>query len=96
MRRDPTAIGTSRPKAAAEARGNSRESRQSLFQRSERRTAAPGRARWAVGERTPPGRTGGHDRVAPLARGGVPGRLVANPGLKDGPETMTKEVRDED
>jgi hypothetical protein len=57
-RNHPSSVGTTWLKKAAEARGNSAQSIQSLFRLSGPVSGRPpGAPRWAVGERTPPGRS---------------------------------------
>jgi hypothetical protein len=57
-RNHPSSVGTTWLKKAAEARGNSAQSIQSLFRLSGFSERPPVAHRWVVGERTPPRRTG--------------------------------------
>ena len=85
------AIGTTWPKTAAEARGNSGESIQSLFRLSGFRggRGAGPVGLWAHGRRQD---ASPYASVAPLAPGGVSGRLGANPKAEDSPVNDDKEV----
>ena len=70
-------LGTTGPKNAAHARGNSAEAIVSLLPCPVRFSGGPREApRWAVGERTLPERTGLRPG-GPLAPGGVSGRWGA-------------------